>query len=372
MPSFDILVIGAGVIGSSVAYHLAKQGAQVLVVERAEIAVEPAASWASAGSVRRQGRDPAEAKLAVEAIERWRTLEEELGADLQYRRGGNLLLAENEEEAAQLKDFVREQQEHGFHDVVFVDRKQALSIVPGLNDMVLAGSYSPADGQADPALTTRAFAAAAQRHGATYWTNTVCRTLLTQGERIIGADTGRGEVRAGTVVLAAGAWSLDLARAIGIELAVKVVAFQMIRSTTSVPGRLQPVVSAIGRLLSLKQLNTGAFLLGGGWVGELTQDGRSYKLLPQQIQGNWQTACELLPEVGLQKIEQAWCGLEAQSVDELPLIGPLPERTGVFLALGFSGHGFAISPAVGRAVADCLAGRATPELDGLWAERSGL
>src|SRR5436190_11174331 len=127
----EVLIIGGGVMGSAIAYHVARQGRQVLVVERSEeVASAPSASWASAGGVRRQGRHPAEAKLAVEAIERWRTLEEELGADLHYRRGGNLLLAENEMEADQLKDFVREQQEHRFHDVVLVDRKQALSIVP--------------------------------------------------------------------------------------------------------------------------------------------------------------------------------------------------------------------------------------------------
>jgi len=108
----EVLVVGGGVIGSSIAYHAARQGRNVLVVERAEeVACEPAASWASAGGVRRQGRHPAEAKLAVEAIERWRTLEEELAADMQYRRGGNLLLAETEAEAEQLVTFVREQQE---------------------------------------------------------------------------------------------------------------------------------------------------------------------------------------------------------------------------------------------------------------------
>src|SRR6266702_258211 len=84
----EILVIGAGVIGSSIAYHLARQGRQVLVVERSEVASSPVASWASAGGVRRQGRHPAEARLASEAIERWQTLAEELEADLHYRQGG--------------------------------------------------------------------------------------------------------------------------------------------------------------------------------------------------------------------------------------------------------------------------------------------
>jgi sarcosine oxidase, subunit beta len=85
----DILIVGGGVIGNSIAYHLARQGHQVLVIDRSNIADSPSASWASAGGVRRQGRHPAEAKLASEAIQRWKTLEKELEADVGYRRGGS-------------------------------------------------------------------------------------------------------------------------------------------------------------------------------------------------------------------------------------------------------------------------------------------
>src|SRR5213082_1908967 len=156
---FDVAVIGGGVTGNSIAYSLARQGRQVVVIERSGIASEPAASWASAGGVRRQGRHPAEARLAIEAIERWKTLAEELQADLHYRSGGNLLLAESDTEVEQLATFVQRQQELGFTDVRLLDRQETQALVPGLNEQVLAGSYSPADGQADPVRTTRAFAA---------------------------------------------------------------------------------------------------------------------------------------------------------------------------------------------------------------------
>ncbi|MGZ6362936.1 MAG: NAD(P)/FAD-dependent oxidoreductase, partial [Ktedonobacterales bacterium] len=230
-------------------------------------------------------------------------------------------------------------------------------------------SYSPADGQADPPRTTRAFATAAQRLGATYWTRTTCLSLLTDGNRITGLRTERGDVAAETVVLASGAWSDTLAAEIGLRLPIRTRALQMVLTTPAAPGQLRPVIGALSRPLSLKQLDDGAFFLGGGWLGDPTPDRRGYTLRQSNVEGNFQTARELLPAVGAQQIARAWCGLEAESFDEIPFIGWAPDRAHLYLALGFSGHGFAISPAVGHAVADDLSGQFVPELSGLRPDR---
>lgn len=367
----EIAIIGAGVIGNSIAYHLARVGRRVLVIERGEVASEPAASWASAGGVRRQGRHPAEALLAIEANGRWRTLSEELEADTDYRRGGQLLLAENEHEARYLEEFVKQQQAMGFSDVRLVDGKEAHAIVPGLNHQVIAGSYSPGDGQANSPATTRAFAQAARRAGATYWTGTAALALMARDPRVTGVATERGEVEAEHVVLAAGAWSDELALGIGLRLPIRTLALQMLLSTPAQEVTLQPVLSAVGRKLSLKQLDDGAYFLGGGWLGDVTDDRRGYRTRAESIEGNWAAACGLLPAVGEQRMARAWCGLEAESIDGIPFVGPAPGMTGLTLALGFSGHGFALAPAVGRAVADQLNGQRTIELDGLSPARIG-
>jgi sarcosine oxidase subunit beta len=361
----EVLIIGGGVIGSSIAYHVARQGRKVLVVERATIASEPTASWASAGGVRRQGRDPAEAQLASEAIARWPTLEAELEAAVHYRQGGNLLVAENDDEAQRLIALVKKQNDMGFADVRLVDRKELRELMPCVGEHILAGSYSPADGQADPALTTRAFANAAQRQGALYWTETTCQALVLDQSRVIGARTSREEVRAEQVVLAAGVWTDELATGIGLRLPITTRVPQMLLSTPAPQGLLMPVLGVMGRALSLKQLPNGAFLLGGGWPGDYTPDRRGYTLRTTSIAGNWVVACDILPAVRQQTIAQVWCGLEAQAIDEIPFIGVVPHYEGLSVAVGFSGHGFAIAPAVGRALADQLAGKATPELDGL-------
>ncbi|HEX7736139.1 MAG TPA: FAD-binding oxidoreductase [Ktedonobacteraceae bacterium] len=363
--SSDFLIIGAGVIGSSLAYHLARMGQQVLVLERREVASSPVASWASAGGVRRQGRHPAEALLATEAIARWPTLSEELDADLHYRQGGNLLLAETDEEAARLQAFVNDQQAMGFSDIRLLDRQATHEIAPALHPRVVAASYSPADGQADPPRTTRAFASAAERHGAAYMLHTTARSLLVAGQRVIGVETERGSIRAGHTILAAGAWSDELAASAGLRLPIKTLALQMLLSTPAPAQLLQPVLGTLGRALSLKQLSNGAFFLGGGWPGDPSPDRRAFTTRSASIEGNWRDACAVLPAVARQQIAQAWCGLEAESIDQIPFVGPAPSLAGLTLALGFSGHGFALSPAIGRTLAHQITGHATPELDGL-------
>lgn len=368
MTSTEVVVVGSGVIGSSIAYHLARQGRQVLVVERGRPAVEPAASWASAGGVRRQGRDPAEAALAVESIERWPSLAEELGADLGYQQGGNLYVGEGDREAELVARFVERQHANGFADVRLLDRDEAHEVAPALSETVTAASYSPKDGQADPVLTTRAFASAAARHGATAWHDTIALSLVVEGSRVAGVRTSRGDVQAGAVVLAAGAWTDELALTAGLRLPIRTRVPQILVSSPAPPGTLLPVLGSAGRRLSLKQLPSGALMLGGGWPGIASEDRRSYTMLDASIAGGWAAGVGIVPALGEQRIARKWCGLEAESYDHVPLIGPvtgLGGPAGLTIAVGFSGHGFAIAPAVGRCLADQLASRPTPELAGL-------
>lgn len=368
MASPEIVVVGSGVIGSSIAYHLARQGRRVLVIDRARPAVEPAASWASAGGVRRQGRDPAEAKLAIESIERWPSLADELGADLGYQQGGNLYVGEGDREAELVARFVERQHANGFADVRLLDGKEAHEVAPALSATVTAASYSPKDGQADPVLTTRAFASAAERHGATAWHDTITLSLIVEGDTVRGVRTTRGDVEAEAVVLAAGAWTDDLAVSAGLRLPIRTRVPQILISSPAPPGTLVPVLGSAGRRLSLKQLASGEFMLGGGWPGIASEDRRSYTMLDASIAGGWAAGVGVVPAVGEQRIVRKWCGLEAETFDHVPLIGPVASLggpAGLTIAVGFSGHGFAIAPAVGRCVADQLAGRATPELAGL-------
>jgi sarcosine oxidase subunit beta len=361
----EVVVVGSGVIGSSIAYHLARQGQRVLVVERGRPASEPAASWASAGGVRRQGRDSAEALLAIESISRWPSLSEELGADLGYHQGGNLYVGEGDAEAEIVAQFVRRQVANGFTDVRLLDASEAHEVAPALSETVTAASYSPQDGQADPVLTTRAFAAAAERHDAITWHETATHGLIVEGGRVTGVRTSQEDVQADQVVLAAGVWTDELAQSAGLSLPIRTRVPQILISSPAAPGTLSPVLGSAGRRLSLKQLPTGEFMLGGGWPGVASEDRRSYTMLDESIAGGWAAGIGIVPAVGAQTILRKWCGLEAETFDHIPLIGPIAGLPGLTVAVGFSGHGFAIAPAVGRCVADQLAGWAVSELAGL-------
>ncbi len=158
METVDVVVIGGGIIGGACAYYLAKAGLRVTLLEKSEIA--SGASGGSAGGVRQQNRDPAELPLAMAANPMWKTLEQELEADLEYRRGGHITLVEREEQVPVLQASVERQRARGL-DLRMVRGRELRELVPAAGSQILAGSYSPTDGFANPMLVTKAFPAAA-------------------------------------------------------------------------------------------------------------------------------------------------------------------------------------------------------------------
>jgi len=247
-----------------------------------------------------------------------------------------------------------------------IDGAELRDVAPPITPTAIAGAYTVGDGQANPPRTTRAFAAAAQRHGAHYRTGTQVHRLAVEGGRVTGLLVGDETVASEWVVLAAGAWSERLALGIGLDLPLRTRAPQMLL-TDAAPSMLQPTVTGVGRQLSLKQLPTGEFLIGGGWPSDVLVDEAvmTGRVREESVAGSWAVATAVVPAVGKQRIAQRWCGLEAQCFDGVPLLGPAPVVDGLYLAAGFSGHGFQISPAVGRAIADALTGRPVEALNAL-------
>jgi sarcosine oxidase subunit beta len=359
-PGSEVVVVGGGVIGTSIAYHLANTGCKVTLVERDQLATQ--ASGASAGGVRQLGRDPREMPLAIRSIERWHSLEEELEADVEFRMGGQLLVAETEGDAEELKRRVLAQRDLGLN-IRFVEGLELRHIAPDLAPHVKWGAYTDNDGQASARKTTLAFAAAASWRGARLLTDTLVSSISLQAGKVRGVETTAGNIACDWLVLAAGAWNPVLARQLGIYLPITTMALQMMSTGAHTPV-LAPTVGALGRKLSLKQVPNGNFVIGGGWPGVIDFERRVGATRLESIRGSIEHSSAILPLLGSLPLERVWIGLEALVVDEIPILGALPGIENVTLAAGFSGHGFALSPIVGQLLSELIVdGEASVSID---------
>lgn len=351
MTGSDVVVVGGGVIGSSCAYQLAKQGLSVTIVEAREVA--SVASGASAGGVRQQGRDPRELPIAMRAIGMWPTLGDELQADLDYHQDGHLSLVSREADLPELEKRVARQRRGGL-DVRMIYGDEVREVASGVAAEIIAGAYCPTDGHANPIWTTKAFARAAVRNGATLREQTRVTGLLTDSGRVRGVDTTNGTIEADWVVNAAGAWSPELCKMAGFDVPIHTRAPQMML-TTELPGALLPVVGCIGKLLSLKQLKNGRYLIGGGWPASVYMDRPIGLNRHDSVAGSAEVSSYVWPVLKQTRVVRVWSGLEAETDDVVPILGKVDAIDGFVMASGFSGHGFALSPYIGKPTADLIA-----------------
>lgn len=356
MERADAVIIGGGIAGCSTAWHLAKLGLKPVLLEQHRIAA--AASGSSAGGVRQQNRDPREMPLSIRSTEKWATLEQDLEADVHYRRGGHLTVAEREADLPRLRANVERQRAQGL-ELHLLTGDDLRAVIPDVSPNVVAGTYSPSDGHANPILTTQAFARAATRLGASIRQGEPVTRIVADGGRIAGVETAAGRVAADWVVLAAGAWSPGLAEALGLSLPIQTRGPQMM-VTEPAPQQLVPVVGAVGRLLSLKQSPGGRYIIGGGWPGDASTERNWATERYASIKGSARDASAIYPPLLKTLGLRVWVGVEAQCQDEVPILGPVDGLSGLLIATGFSGHGFQLGPVVGEIMADLIAKGATP------------
>jgi sarcosine oxidase subunit beta len=344
----EIAIIGGGVIGCSIAYHLARRGAKVVLIERDRLAAQ--ASGASAGGVRQNGRDPREMPLAIASIARWHTLEDELEADVEFRMGGQLVVTEDRSLIPQLQQMIADQQALGL-DIHFVDEGALRDLAPGLAPSITAGIHTDDDGQASAPMTTRAFGAAAERFGARILTGVTVTAITQSGGRVTGLETTAGPIACDWLVLAAGAWSPGLAFQIDIKLPIQTMALQMMATGPAEPI-LRQTVGALNRRLSLKQVPNGSFVIGGGWPGDADLAAGIGTTRMESIQGSIEHSSAVFPALAKLPLARTWIGIEALALDEVPILGPAPGFDNLTLATGFSGHGFALSPIIGQLLSE--------------------
>lgn len=360
MKRSDVVVIGAGIIGASTAYYLRKSGMEVTLVDRKGCNASGIASAATAGGVRHQGRVPSEIPLALYTIKYWKDLEEELDADLHYRQDGMTMVTDDASLIPHLEERVAREQSLGL-DIKMVYGSDMHQMISGLSPHMLAGSYCPLDGHADPMRTINAMVVAAGRLGAKVAWHCPVISLVTENNRIIAVKTSKGDIPCQNVVLAAGAWSKPIAETVGIGLPIRPYGLQMM-VTVRRPHILDQVLSWVAHGISLKQVPSGGFVIGGGWPGHGDLATYRTRLDPGSMAKSAQIAVRLFPSLASVPVVRAWVGMEAFCIDELQVLGPVHGIEGLILATGFSGHGFALGPGVGSLIADYLTTGEWPEM----------
>ena len=352
----DIVIVGGGIVGASCAYFLAERGAEVLLLEAGRIGRE--ASGVNAGGVRQQARALPEMPLALESVRLWADLERRLEVPLEYERCGDLRIVENAEDAARLRAVAARERETGLA-LEWVDGAALRALVPSIAPGVLGGTFCPTGGQANPLRVAAAIGRRARDLGAIVWEGCPVRALARDGEGFA-LDCAHGRVRASRVVLAAGAWTPIVAEGLGARLPISLFVPQM-QATVPLPPVLGTVLLGFTRKLSMKQMRSGAVLVGGGKRGWGDLVTRAKGLAAESMRLGAVDAVEVLPLLGRTETTRTWVGLEGLTSDEMPIIDCL-ETDRVYVGAGFCGHGFAIGPVVGRLLAEWLLD-GTPSMD---------
>ncbi len=401
----DVVVIGAGIIGTSAAYFLAERGAKVLLCEKGRVAGEQSCrNW---GWVRQQGRDWAELPIMMEANRIWRELAARTGEkDLTFTPSGCVYLAENASQMASYESWYELAKQHQL-DTRLLSGDEASALVPDVNGKWIGAMLTASDGRAEPFVAGPALARAAAKLGVAIIENCAVRTIESEAGQVTTAVTEKGRVRTGCVLLAGGAWSSHFATNLGLDLPQL-----MVRSTAgrthAVPDKTMLNVLTAG--FGIRSRDDGGFTIGTGDVAEHYVSPKSFKYFtkflklmkisakdvrvkggpPSGFPGAWgskrrwsgeeispfeqmrvlnpapseevrrrlkRRLPERAPWLENVGIAELWAGMIDVTPDAVPYICEAPSPRGLFIGTGLSGHGFGIGPGVGRILADLIQGQ---------------
>jgi glycine/D-amino acid oxidase-like deaminating enzyme len=391
----DVLVIGGGIIGAASAFHIARQGASVVLLEAKELAY--GATGRNLGYIWIHTRRPGpELELVMHLRRDLEELQGVLDDDFGLRTEGGLIYVHTDEQLATLREFVEERQAIGV-DMRLIDGDEARSMAPVLPDSVIAASFCPLDAQMDSSRYVRAFASAAERHGARIVEQAPVRSLVVDGPRITRVTTDAEAFTPGTIVVAAGAWTPELLRPIGVDVPIHPMRLQIVQ-TAPMDVTIGPILYGPAAVKQYKIFRELPSFRAEHWANDLEKrHGKALlEAVCQRADGSFLLGCamdypgfvwepdlagialitdafpRMMPAFQSARFARAWAGLLPFTTDNLPIIGPLPGFDDVFIATGHV-FGNAAGPTTGRLIADLICG-GDPVIDP-WqfrADRPGL
>ncbi|HXT62760.1 MAG TPA: FAD-binding oxidoreductase [Pyrinomonadaceae bacterium] len=355
METADVVIIGSGIVGSSVAYHLAQAGcANVLVIER-EAHQGKGSTGKSMGGVRAQFSTPVNIQMSRYSIDFFSKFDDVVGHPADYRAHGYLFCATNEKHLAYLKANRERQNALGVTNVEWVSPEDVAQMVPQLRvDDVLGGTFCPTDGFVDPHSVMMGFMLNAREKGVRLWLETEVTGIETEGAQIKSVITSRGSISTRVVVNAAGAWAARVAEMAGAELPVEPLRRQLVPTEPfdQLPQRF-PMVIDMSTGFHFRREGKGILL---AWNDPEETPGFKTDFDPSFVEKILTHAASRVPvlaEAGVNP-RRAWAGLYEMTPDHHAIIGPSPAVEGLYFVNGFSGHGVMHSPASGKIAADLI------------------
>lgn len=353
-----IAILGGGLMGTASAFFLlthpqAPKSLKVTLIDRG--AIGAAATVASFGNVRRQGRDFRQMELAHHSLALWNRLETLLGSDVEFRATGHVRAVLRHEALKDMENFASAALHHGL-EIELLDQREMRRRFPFLSEHVIAGSFSPQDGSGNPRLVAPAFASAAVRHGLVLRDHTQVASVRStpSGFHI---EVPNEVIQADLLLNTAGAWGDQVADWLGEPAPLTPYAPQM-GVTEPLEHHILPVVGVWAQkaeeVIYCRQVERGNIIFGGGPREDVTLIPGHAKVNPHRTLRQLEVLTQLIPDLRHTTVIRTWSGCEGYIDDMLPVIGPSSRHDGLFHAFGFCGHGFQLGPGVGAEMAELI------------------